>query len=79
MDDLKRLLSDLELQLQDLQVTFDRITMRAGAGGATVEEWARIARAGLVFNRLRDHRLILVQTIARLARTMEAAGLIPQV
>jgi len=78
MDELKNLLSSLELDIQDLEESFARIEQTAASGGATVEEWARITGLGLVFNRLKGHRLILIREIAGLAQVMEAAGLISQ-
>jgi len=78
MDELKRLLSTLEIDIQDLEDSFERIAQRAGNGGATVEEWARIIRLGFVFNRLKEHRQILIREIAGLEQVLEAAGLITQ-
>jgi len=66
MVELRRLADSLEIDIQDLEVSFERISQNAGNGGATVEQWARIVRAGLIFDRLKEQRLLLLREISRI-------------
>jgi len=72
METLKVLLDSLNMDILDLQVDFHRMSTRA-ENGATVEEWAQIATLGITFDRLKQHRQQLIETIAGLELTIQAA------
>jgi len=73
METLRELLTSLDASMVDIEEHFNRITTRAGNGGATVEEWARITTLGISFNRLKQQRQLLVNTISSIEQTLEAA------
>jgi len=72
METLKAMGDSLDLVLLDLQVDFNRMLTRAERE-QTVEEWARIAALGISFERVKRHKQQLMETIAGLERTIEAA------
>jgi len=72
METLRALLATLNTQIIDLQVSLNRLSARAEFEG-TVEEWARIATLEVGFDRLKQHRRQLVETIMGLERAIAAA------
>jgi len=73
METLRALLDTLNMQILDLQMNFHRLRLRAEFEG-TVDEWARVATLEVSFERLKQHRRQLMETIAGLEQAIAAAA-----